>query len=558
MIRDRITIFIGFIVFISFALRLWGTIAYDIPETSERVVTISLLYGTGTFSPPATSWYPSAYSLILFPFYTLFFSVGWVLGLFNSAADFAVYYFSNPTPFYLLGRIVTVMAGTLSLVLIYRIAITLCNGPVAILSTILLAFNYLHVKLSQTVTTDVPMTLLLLLTFFFCIKSMKESAFRNLSLAAFFYGLAVAIKFNAVFFFPVLLACHILSLKDAPPKIFRWILDKQLFLIILISLVGFFLFSPQFLMNKEPWEWIWGLVIRGGDQSFTMKASYGSSSAFLLFPLTFLPSSTGVVFSLLVPISIFLLIIKKKREYFLILVFPFFYFFLTGIRAETYPRYWLPIYPFICLSVAILIHEISDRLTKTENRKVGLVFLFTLIIVLSPIHKIINYNYLVSHKDTRELAKAWIEENLASNTKIALEAYSPKLNANISSLKDTLKHSNSNEYMSELDRSAGFGSRSATHGKYALMAAEKNSEKKKFYIYHSFTLSHQPIELYRENGFEYLIVNSYQYNRFMRLPEFSKYGDFYRSLFKGQKLVKEFTPHPSYRPGPTIRIYRIL
>ena len=68
------------------------------------------------------------------------------------------------------------------------------------------------------------------------------------------------------------------------------------------------------------------------------------------------------------------------------------------------------------------------------------------------------------------------------------------------------------------------------------------------------------LEEYRQEGYQYFIVNSYRYGSYFkpgseRSKNFPSFHRFYNDLFSQAKLVKEFNPTVEGRPGPTIKIF---
>ena len=75
-------------------------------------------------------------------------------------------------------------------------------------------------------------------------------------------------------------------------------------------------------------------------------------------------------------------------------------------------------------------------------------------------------------------------------------------------------------------------------------------------------LGTKSLDEYREEGYQYFIVNSLRYGHYFKLNSersrnFPSFQRFYKELFNNAKLIKEFDPAVDNRPGPVIKIFRL-
>ncbi len=107
---------------------------------------------------------------------------------------------------YLIGREVTALLGTATVVLLY-VGLLRRERRVALLSGLLLAICPLHVINSHYATVDVPATFFLVVAFVLALRAARQQGARSALLAGAAVGLAAATKYNAgLFLIPVLLA----------------------------------------------------------------------------------------------------------------------------------------------------------------------------------------------------------------------------------------------------------------------------------------------------------------------------------------------------------------
>jgi len=118
-IRDKYILIV--IIAVALILRLWG-VGFGLPELyhadEERIVNHALAFGLGDLNPHYFN-YPSFSMYLLSLEYGLFLILGRVLGFFSGVADFEKLFFHDPTYFYLIGRVTSVLLGTATVGLIY-------------------------------------------------------------------------------------------------------------------------------------------------------------------------------------------------------------------------------------------------------------------------------------------------------------------------------------------------------------------------------------------------------------------------------------------------------
>lgn len=197
----------------------------------------------------------------------------------------------------------------------------------------------------------------------------------------------------------------------------------------------------------------------------------------------------------------------------LLVFFPIAYLLLIGSASLRWDRWAIPLLPFTTVLAGGATMRLVDKIATfggMRKRFDMVLVVVVLLVSVGPAYEIVSYDYRISQEDTRTLSKTWVESHIAPGTKMGQDCYSGPI-------------------WTEL-----------------------------FDVTKVFSLSDWPLEYYRNEGFEYLLVSSYMYDRyFAEAQEYPKNVEFYGRLFKEGELVQEFKPNPKNRPGPTIRVYRI-
>lgn len=562
-------LYIVLIFFLAFFVRAWG-IEYGLPykyySDEPLVVEHALKFGTGDLNPHFFS-YPTLYMYLLFFLYGFYFFIGQLAGFFTSVSDFAVAYFIDPTNFYLIARFATAVIGSLTVVLTYSVGKKLFGRNVGILSALFLALNHLHVINSRIAITYAPATLFVLVSFYFSILLLDKGKLRYYLLGGFFGGLAAATHYIAGIIVVSSFVAHLLRMHSER-SLAKALFNRRTFLVILSPIVGFLIGSPYAFLDYRTFFAVLTSLPRSQNTPY-LGIAY-DSIPYIRVITTFLREGMGIPLTILALLGIIYCLIKRSTYSWLLVSFPLTYYLIIGRYITNVERFWVPVLPFLTIAAARLLKDSVDRLLLLYRSRIPILSPYKMLVMLAmammfvipSLSRTIKYSYMISQKDTRTIAKEWIEENIPPHSRIAVELNGPQLYGNMLSIESGLKEKRfsywrdvaviSKEVRDTYDYSA-------TQGKYVLMAVEKMAPyQKQYYVFGTFSLGDNPLGFYKNERFDYLIVNSAQYDRFMRQADrYPQWADFYQQVFEEMELVKEFKPAPWSRPGPTIQIYRL-
>ena len=200
------------ILVVAFILRLWSVnfgLPYLYHADEPIVVNHALAYGAGDFNPHFFK-IPPLVSYLLFGCYGAFFMIGRITGFFHSSQDLEQMFFLDPTIFYLIARIVFgTLLGTSSVYLLWRIVKRFWDPKIALWASFFFAVNFLHVRDSHYIYSDIPLVFVLLLGFTVNyriadgeIPTKSNGCSRPVKLhllAGAMIGLATAVKYNGAF-----------------------------------------------------------------------------------------------------------------------------------------------------------------------------------------------------------------------------------------------------------------------------------------------------------------------------------------------------------------------
>ncbi len=402
-----------FIIILSaLILRLWGIdfgLPFQFHQDEPIVVNHALAYGTGDLNPHFFI-IPPFCSYLLFACYGFFFLIGKFFGIFSSAGDFAIKFFTDPTIFYLIARIVLgVIPGTLLIWLSYLVYKRLFGKEGSLYVAACMAFIFLCVINGHYAYSDNLLVLFILLTYLLLYRMIKKPLLSNYVFSGMLIGLAISTKYNAVLLLGSLFSAHYRIIADGSQHKKRIIMDKRLWVGIFASICAFIITNPFSVLDYKFFlESVTGRI-RNSYIGWLHHLQYSFAEGI----------GTWLLIAGLVGI-IFIFIKKRKTEAILFLSFPFLFYLHLVIRSQRYSRYALPIIPFLIMSAAFLVFKVLMPMAKKRLSRFIIVCLSVIIVIPTAV-KSIKADILFSKTDTRILCSNWIEENISVNTKIAVD-----------------------------------------------------------------------------------------------------------------------------------------
>lgn len=447
--------FILAILFLGFVLRLWG-VQFGLPHLYHAdepiVVNHAMAYGTGDFNPHFFK-IPPLVSYLLFGLYGLYFSAGKAIGQFHSIHEFALFFLTDPSSFYLLGRIIFgACLGTATIFAFYRSVQKFFSGQLALLCAFFLAINFLHVRDSHYIYVDIPLVFILILAFFPILKIAQKAKLKDYLIFGILAGAAVAVKYNGVFIFVPFVMAHVFGRTDKtviarpagtkqsqtwltsllglfrPPAKFRGgqarnAQPRYFFFACAASVFTFFILNPFSLLDFKFFtqELHQQAVAEGGVGFFHhLTYSLNESVGFLVLFAAFL----GMILSLR----------HRDTKRWVFLSFVIVYYLVLCFFSQPYDRYVLPLIPWVVFFASDFLIFLAERYRLVKK----LIVYLAVFVALPSLWKMFLCNQIFSEKDVRTQAQEWIEKNLPAGEKIALDVpfFMPRLKPTLKQLEE--------------------------------------------------------------------------------------------------------------------------
>lgn len=541
VIIERLLIAVA--ISVAFLIRLWGInfgLPYEYHVDENQYVRQAASMGANGLEPG--DWYnPPFLKYILLGEYGLLYVVGKLWGVFASSADFGNQMTIDPTWLYLLGRLTSVLLGTITVLIAYWIGKSAYNRRVGILGALFLAVSFLPVRESHFAVNDAAITFWMAVALLAAVKIFQNGKWRWYILGGVSLGLGFATKYSGLVAIMPILIAHFYT----PEALRNKYSYGKLFTLFILILVSAALASPYFILTPgKALVNISELFLSGQDGFWNWQIDPGGGFIFYIKTLIwglgwglFLLSVVGMLFALL----------RHEPVDLVFLSIPILMFIFLGRQQMYFGRFMLPLIPpMLILAASFLDKFVVSILTKTSSQQLGFVLLVILLIA-QPLSNAIRFDLLISRVDTRTLAKRWVEKNISEDSGIAMDW--PFFCAPLST--EELPKAN-------------------TLRTYQVWVSEFGAGEGLF---------DHDLEWYSANGFDYLIACSYIYQLQLEDEDTNKLRqEYYQSLDERLTIVKTIYPNdeglePKFifdeiygpaislwqrdRPGPTIKIYKL-
>lgn len=334
---------------------------------------------------------------------------------------------ADPGAVHLVGRVVVAVLGTLLVVVVYAVG-RRCFGPSAgWWAGALIAVGFLPVHYSRQALNDVPTMLPVTVVLGAAVLAHEWGRWREVLLAGAAVGVAAATKYTAA---PVALvvalavALRVLERREPVGRAVALLAGSG------AGCVAAFLLLTPYL----PWRLD---AVREQLDSQSVLAATGklgqSGEAWSSYPQTLL-WGFGVVPLLLAGAGL-VLALRRDRVHrvraLLLVVFPVVLYAYLATQDRYFARWLLPAYPALAVlagyaaarATAGLRERLRDRLPRRSG--VTAVALVGVVVLAQPVADAVRHAVVVSRADTRTQALAWIREEVPAGARLVVDPSVP-------------------------------------------------------------------------------------------------------------------------------------
>jgi hypothetical protein len=420
---------------IAFALRVAGDnygLPYHLYWDEPTIVNRAIRMGSGDLNPHFF-YYPGLSFYVTFLTEVGLYVVGHLLHIYGSLTDFAAAYFTNSTPFYLVGRVLAALLASVTVLVCYIVGRRFFTPLVGALAALLLAVSPMHVEYAHFVTNDVPLAFFALLTYVWLWDVYTRGQRRDYAAAGATIGLGIATKYLPALLLVPLALAHVFRVHRQTG---RWRLHRAewapLALGVGSTLVTFCVTSPYNILD-------WRASIHDYFVQSQLSNAAGSPNAPLNFGtyLTqYLPWSLGLPVYLAALAGLIGVVRargERRLQLALLASYPLIFFLAIGSARQAWDRWLVTLQPFLALSAAAVavwcarqapapLARLAPHLQVRRPLVLGVLLTgMMLILAVPPAWSAIGYDVYLMHEDPRVQATNWFDAHVPSGTAIAIQ-----------------------------------------------------------------------------------------------------------------------------------------
>ena len=273
---------------------------------------------------------------------------------------------------------------------------------------------------SHLLTTDIPVTFWMLLSFFFAVNVLLKGKTVDYLLAGFFAGIATATKYNGLAIGIAIPVAHIFHFSRI-----QWtkiIVNRNLILGLFTVAIGFVIANPYSLLDYHRF-------VTDFNINYTVAPVLGVNTSgnnyfgFIQRIVEIIGFPSFMIILVTCLYAIYLLFSKKileteKKGILLFLVVFLIYYVKFGSFARLPRRFVLPIVPYFLM--------MSGPFWRKWNNNRKIIYIILILVVG---YNIVCDYYVGSRfsNDPRMEAQVWVKENLQPGSSIETESYSTNL-----------------------------------------------------------------------------------------------------------------------------------
>lgn len=414
----------------------------------------ALQLGSGSFDFERTG--KGVYFYFLFIEYSIYFIFAYLTGAVSGAKDFAVEFISDPSVFLLLGRLTTALIATATIYLVYRIG-SINNQPITgLIAAAILASNPMHVEHSHYVTVDILLTFFCVLFFVKASRLNKDSGIASYSILGAIIGFAAATKMPGLILVLPFIFIHQHINRSTLVAVITNLFDKRLLISGLVFLLVFSILNPGAVLNFDIYLAKIADILLGSeftDISQTNQnklnpmatisnevdngADTDSGNNFFLYYLNVLQTTVSLPILIISVLGVLTSLIKRQPIFIFMSSFAIIFYLVLGSTAVeylVYPRYVLPMLPFISLVAGLFIYTGIDwflsktNLSRSNYGSILVISLSTIFVIFIPTRESVATAVEFTQTDTRQLAHEWFIKSEKQGVTVYIEGSTARAN----------------------------------------------------------------------------------------------------------------------------------
>jgi hypothetical protein len=434
------------------ALRLFS-IGHGLPATfnPDEVPILNRVLALGKGDPnPRNFLYPSLYFYAAFAWEGLFYLLGRAAGLFTSLAAFERQYFTDPSKLFLAARMLTAVFGIATVPALYWYGRRLYGRSAGLIAAAFLAVAPVAVRDAQYVKLDVPVALFVVLAHAMLALIVTDRNAASGRRAWFLAGLLAGLAVSTHYYAALLVVTIVAVAAVHGVRTGQW---RSAFGLLVVAgaacCIGFLAGTP--FLPFEPRIAMRDIAVLREVNIDRAVGGGGLFSSFAAYAQLLYFDALGWPVCLLAGVGFAWALVEDRGRGLLLVSFTAVYLaFISNTVPMT--RYLNIVLPMFALAAAFTVVRLAERFGRRAPAATAVVAVAAIVpgLLLG-----IRTDRFLLQKDTRALAKEYIEARIPPGSSILVQPYSAPIRQSRDALVEALR--------------ANLGSESRASVKYQLM-----------------------------------------------------------------------------------------
>jgi 4-amino-4-deoxy-L-arabinose transferase-like glycosyltransferase len=411
---------LGIIAAIGLVVRLWG-LTFGLPLVRSRpdeLLIIGVVMNVlGRDPNPRFFDYPALYLYVLAGLYSLYYATLLLLGKVSGPADLVANFRQHWEPYFLIGRTLSAVLGSATVLVTHGIAARLFGVPTGLLAALFTALAFLHVRDSHYGTTDIPMTFFVTCAMLALVRAHTERRTSDARLAGLLAGCAAATKYTALLLAAPMFVAVVVHAWSQRSDWRRTLRETHLAWMFVPFGAIFLAANPFIVLDSQRAVHDLSTLYHSTADGMTPPDLLGPGwTHHLLVSLRYGLGWPLVVASL---VGLCWMFYRAPGSAAILAAFPVACYVASGPAHNVFVRYMVPVVPFLCIFAAFFVSEVGRLAAIRVGRaQPALVAALAVVLVAPSAASVVRFDALLTQMDSRLIAAQWVRDHVETGSAI--------------------------------------------------------------------------------------------------------------------------------------------
>jgi hypothetical protein len=342
------------------------------------------------------------------------YGTGALLGQWAGAAQFVAAIYADPALVMVPQRMMIVVAGLVGIWLTYLIGRRIHSPTVGLIAAAIITLSPLHIDLSQIIRTDIQMSMFVLLAVYLALPLGEAYRRRSLIGSAALAGAACATKWPGMLILLVPIALLLSTSGTWAEKV------RRIVLAMAVAVAALLIISPFIAIDFRT---VLANVLVEGRPHHLSQTSSGLADTLAFYLLDVIPAALGWPIAMTAGVGGLIAVSGRwsARTSIPIVVPVLTFLALMCLQSIMWPRWAIPILPFLAIAAAIVLVSVMERVSQISRPTAVAVSGVIAILLFTPLAIGAWDGSAERSNDTRDMAIHWLAGHAPAGSSVAVE-----------------------------------------------------------------------------------------------------------------------------------------